>query len=51
VKKEKKILWENKLVKYWAFVCVIETKIRVKFILKKVGDGNIIFWSAIPFWG
>lgn len=40
----------NKRVRYWAFVAIINDKIRIKIILKKVGDGQIIFWSVLPFW-
>lgn len=39
-----------KTVKYWAFVAVINDKIRIKIILKKTGEGQIIFWSVLPFW-
>lgn len=39
-----------KIARYWAFVAVINDKIRIKIILKKIGDGQIIFWSVLPFW-
>ena len=40
----------RKCVRYWAFIAVIEDKIRVKVVLKKVGEGSVIFWSIIPYW-
>jgi len=40
----------SKIVRYWAFVAVIDNKIRIKVILKKTGNGEIIFWSVIPYW-
>jgi hypothetical protein len=39
-----------KLIKYWGFVAVINNRIRIKIILKRIGDGKIIFWSIIPSW-
>lgn len=45
-----KIKKASKVVKYGAFVAVIDNKIRIKVILRKIGDGEIIFWSVIPYW-
>lgn len=50
VKKHKHKEMAMRLVKYWGFVAVIDDKIRVKLILRKVGDGAIHFWSIIPIW-
>jgi hypothetical protein len=50
VKRNKTILLETKLVRYWAFVAIINDRIRVKVILKKIGEGSIFFWSIIPSW-
>src|SRR3989344_951278 len=50
VKKNSSIFLESKLIQYWGFVAVVNNKLRIKFILKKIGDGNIIFWSVIPSW-
>lgn len=50
IMQHKKKVPANKLVKYWGFVAVIDNKIRVKLILRQVGNGNIHFWSVIPFW-
>jgi len=43
--------WEQILVdvKYHEFVAVIG-KMRIKVIIKKVGNGDNYFWSIIPFW-
>ena len=41
---------QNKLVRYWGFVAVINNRIRVKLVLRQIGDGHIHFWSIIPYW-
>ena len=50
LKKNKVAVFESKLVRYWAFVAVINNKIRIKVVLRKIGNGNIHFWSIIPIW-
>jgi hypothetical protein len=45
-----KVFKENKIIKYWGFIAIIEDKIRIKIILRKIGNGNIHFWSIIPIW-
>ena len=50
VKQRKQKHLENRMVKYWGFIAVIDNKIRVKLVLRQVGNGNIHFWSIIPFW-
>lgn len=50
VKRNKTTLLEFKEVEYWSFIAVINDKIRIKIILKKVGNGNLIFWSIVPGW-
>lgn len=50
VKKNNRIYSEPKKITYWCFIAVIDNKIRIKIILKKVGNGNIIFWSVVPYW-
>ena len=50
VKQQKHKVPESKIVRYWGFVAVIDNKIRVKLILRQIGNGNIHFWSVIPFW-
>lgn len=44
-KNETKII----LVNYYEFIAVTDQK-RIKIILKQIDNGNIFFWSVIPFW-
>jgi len=39
-----------KQVVYYEFIAILEN-IRVKVIIKEVGDEKKYFWSIIPFWG
>ncbi len=42
-------LKKTKNVEYWAFVAIIgDSEIKIRVILRRVGDGNIIFWSVMP---
>ena len=50
IKRQSTTLLEFGKVKYWGFIAVINDKIRIKVVLRQVGDGSIIFWSIIPFW-
>jgi hypothetical protein len=40
-----------KTVSYWAFIAIVgdERKIKIKTILRRVGDGNVVFWSVMPY--
>ncbi len=39
-----------KEVEYWGFAAIIgENNLKIKTVLRRVGDGNIIFWSVMPF--
>ena len=39
-----------KEAEYWGFIAIVgERKIKIKVILRRVGNGNIIFWSVMPF--
>ncbi len=39
-----------KNVEYWGLIAIVgDNKIKVKVILRKVGDGNITFWSVMPY--
>ena len=42
-------VYRNKHVTYWGIIAIIDDK-KVKVILRKVGQGNIHFWSVIPNW-
>ena len=38
-----------KKVYYWALVAIVgERKIKIRTIIRRVGDGNCTFWSVIP---
>ena len=48
-KKSKDGLRKTKEVQYWGFVAIIgDPKIKIRVILRRIGDGNIIFWSVLP---
>lgn len=37
-----------KNIEYWAFIAILrEGNIKVRTILRRVGDGNIVFWSVM----
>ena len=39
-----------KEVEYWGLVAIIgEQKIKVRTVLRRVGDGNITFWSVMLY--
>jgi hypothetical protein len=39
-----------KEVEYWGLVAIVgEKQIKVKTVLRKVGNGNITFWSVMPY--
>ena len=39
-----------KEVQYWGLVAIVGEKgIKVRTVLRKVGDGNITFWSVMPY--
>ena len=39
-----------KEVEYWGLVAIIGSKgIKVRAVLRRVGDGNITFWSVMPY--
>lgn len=43
-------LSSTKRIQHWAFVAINYNKtIKVRVVLRQIGDGNIIFWSAMPF--
>lgn len=44
-------VWEKTpvAVTYYEFVAIIELR-RFKVILRRVGEGQLQFWSLIPFW-
>jgi hypothetical protein len=39
-----------KMVEWWGFVAIfVEHDIKVRVVLRKVGEGNIHFWSVMPY--
>lgn len=36
-------------VKYWAFVAIISDGCKIKVILRRVGEGQLHFWSVMAF--
>ena len=41
---------QMKEVEYWGLVAIVsDHKMKVRTVLRKVGDGNIIFWSVMPY--
>lgn len=49
-KKSQDGLARTKLIEYWRFVAIVgKSQIKVKTVLRRVGDGNITFWSVMPF--
>lgn len=40
---------QMKEIEYWGLIAIVgENKIKVRTILRRVGDGNITFWSVMP---
>ena len=49
-KKGKDGLRKTKEVEYFGFIAIIgERKIKIRVVLRRIGDGNIIFWSVMPY--
>ena len=50
VKTHKKKIKQNKLIKYWGIIAIIDNR-KIKVIVRKVGiNGGLHFWSVIPAW-
>jgi hypothetical protein len=49
-KRSKDGLTPTKLTEYWGFVAIVgDNRIKIRVVVRKVGDGNITFWSVMPF--
>jgi len=49
-KSKKDGLRSTKMVEYWGFIAIVgSTQIKIRVVLRRVGDGNIIFWSVMPY--
>lgn len=47
--KSEKGFAKMKEVEYWGLIAIVgENKIKIKAILKRIGTGNITFWSVMP---
>ena len=40
-----------KITEYWGFVGIVgeSKRIKIRVVLRRIGDGNITFWSVMPF--
>jgi len=40
---------QTKNVEYWGLIAIVgDSNIKVRVILRRIGDGNITFWSVMP---
>ncbi len=49
VKKYKRKVSVIKQVQYWGLIAIIKDR-KIKVILRKIGNGEVHFWSVIPAW-
>lgn len=49
VKTRKKRVKKSKSVRYWGIIAIFEGR-KIKIILRKIGEGQMHFWSVIPSW-
>jgi hypothetical protein len=49
VKRHKKRMQESKTVRYWGIIAIIENR-KIKVIVRKIGNGQMHFWSIVPAW-
>jgi hypothetical protein len=48
-KKGKDGFRRTKEAEFWGFFAIMrQSQIRIRVILRRIGDGNIIFWSVLP---
>jgi len=40
-----------KIAEYWGFIAIVaeRDKIKICVVLRRIGDGKIIFWSVMPY--
>ena len=42
-------LFLTKIAEYFGFVAIVgEKKIKIRVIIRRIGDGNLTFWSVMP---
>ena len=49
VESHKKNISKSKPVRYWGIIAIIEGR-KIKVIVRKIGEGNMHFWSVVPAW-
>ncbi|OGI77084.1 hypothetical protein A3C57_02680 [Candidatus Nomurabacteria bacterium RIFCSPHIGHO2_02_FULL_33_12] len=49
VKKHKEKVYVTKQVQYWGLIAIMGDR-KIKVILRKIGNGNLHFWSVVPAW-
>ncbi len=49
IKRHKKKIETTKQAQYWGLIAIIDDR-KIKVILRKIGNGNLHFWSVIPAW-
>lgn len=49
VKRKKKRTQESKTVRYWGIIAIVENR-KIKVIIRKIGNGQLHFWSIVPAW-
>jgi len=48
-KKAKDGFTKTKEAQFWGFIAIIgKPQIKIRVILRRIGDGNVIFWSVLP---
>lgn len=49
-KKSKDGLTLTKVTDYWGFVAIVgKNQIKIRVILRRIGDGNVAFWNVMPY--
>lgn len=49
VRNGKKRVLKSKPIRYWGIIAIFEGR-KIKVILRKIGDGQLHFWSIVPAW-
>lgn len=49
VKQQKRRVQKSKTVRYWGIIAIVENR-KIKVIIRKIGNGQLHFWSVIPAW-
>lgn len=49
IKHGEEFIVKDKEIKYWGLIAIIGNS-KIKVVLRKIGNGNLQFWSVIPYW-